>query len=117
MNCCVPADPKMGAPGVLKRLMPKAVSFLRSTWANRTFSSTCFCRCGWATWMEFTISFEKGAAIFPIWSATAVDEATPVRTTLPSSDSASTASPGNPRVIASRSKDTSTSANTSMIRD
>src|SRR6266446_9898414 len=116
-NCCVVVVPMVFAAPVLSRLKPKAVNFVRSTWANRTFSSTCFCRCGWATWIEFTISFEKGTAIFPIWSATAVDDATPVRTTLPSSDSASTASPGNPRVIASRSKDTSTSANTSMIRD
>src|SRR5712691_707978 len=107
----------MGAPGVLKRLKPKAVSFLRSTWANRTFNRICFCRVGSAIRTEFTTSFENGAAIFPIWSATAGDDAVPVRTTLPSSDFASTASPGNPRVIASRNNETSTSANTSMIRD
>src|SRR5438552_11804961 len=77
----------MGAPGVLNRLKPKAVNFDRSTWAKRTFTSICFCRCGWATWMEFTISLEKGAAIFPIWSATAVEDAVPTRITLPSSDS------------------------------
>src|SRR3989475_10826153 len=67
--------------------------------------------------MEFTISLEKGLPIFPICSAPPVDDAVPVRTMRPSSASASMASPGNPRVSASRSKDTSTSANTSMIRD
>jgi len=67
--------------------------------------------------MEFTISLEKGVPIFPICSATPVEDAVPVRTMRPSSASASMASPGKLRAIASRSSDTSTSANTSMIRD
>src|SRR5712671_4009420 len=67
--------------------------------------------------MEFTISLEKGVPIFPICSATPVDDAVPVKTRRPSSASASMASPGKLRAIASRSSDTSTSANTSMIRD
>ena len=116
-NCCVVVVPTVFAAPVLSRLKPKAVSLVRSTWAKRTFSSTCFCRCGSASRMEFTMSLENGAPIFPIWSATAADDAVPVRTTRPSSASAWMASPGKPRAIASRNKDTSTSANTSMIRD
>ena len=116
-NCCVPVAPKLFVAPVLNRLIPNWLSFARSTWAKRTLSKICFRLPGSAMRIELTMSLEKGAAILPICSATAWLDTVPVTTTRSSSASAVTDSPGKLREIASRSNDTSTSANTSRIRD
>ena len=87
-NCWVLVAPKVLAPPVLKRLTPRALSFDRSTWANLTFNKICFCRPGCAIRSESTISLEKDAAIFAIWSATGRLDAVPLKTIRFSSDSA-----------------------------